>query len=259
MKYIMKSLIIISYLVLLSPVIATAVISFDENTNNETITSFSSDKNLILEIPVWIKNSANISYLDFSIKYDESVIKPEKITKNIDEIECQILQNEIKTEFDFSKIPYEDFLIIKIAFRLTGYEKESSVLKFEINDIFNENEDEIPYILVNGIVTIENNGSQEEDSKRRMDSSLSDLINSNNPTEYAEKNNLEFEDGKVKVVVETNNSKEEKFVSVDELTNLTNNNTITKISPYREIPIKEIIIILLIIILLIILILKLRI
>ena len=154
---------------------------------------------------------------------------------------------------------------MKIKFRLTGYEKESSALNFEINDIFDENEDEIQYILVNGIVHIEGDESQEQengdekDSEDKIDSVLEGLINSGNPAEFAEKNNLEFEDGKIKVVIETNNSKEEKFVSVDELNNLTTNDTIIKISPYREIPIKEIIIILVIIILLIILILKLRI
>ncbi len=261
MKYIMKSWIIISYLILLSPVMATAVVSFEENANEGMLTSFSSDKNIILEIPIWIKNTANISYIDFSIRYDEGVIMPEEVIKNINELEYQILQNEIKSEIDFDGISGEKILLMKIKFRLTGYEKESSALKFEINDIFDENEDEIQYILVDGIVHIESDESQEgeKNAENKIDPSIEGLINSANPAEYAEKNNLEFEDGKVKIVIETNDSKEEKFVSMDELNNLTTNDTIIKISPYLEIPVKEIIIIFAIIILLIILVLKLRI
>ena len=257
----MKAWIIISCLVLLSPVMADTVISFDKNTDNITITSFSSEKNKVLEVPVWVKNTDNISYLCFSILYDEEIIKPEKIIKGVDEIEYTILQDEIRTELDFNKNYTDDFLLMKITFRLTGYEGESSALKIEINNIIDKNKDELPCLLVDGIINIkrtEKNDGKENDGNNKIDNDLSDLMNAKNKSEYAEKNNLEFEDGKVKVVIETNDSKEEKFVSIDELKNLTNNKTITKINPYRQIPVKEIIIILAIIILLIILILKLR-
>ena len=257
----MKSWILISYLVLLSPVLATTVISFDKNTDNST-TLFSGSKNSVIEVPVWIINSDNLSDLSLFIIYDGEIITPEKITKGVDELEYVVYKDEIKTQTNFNENRSGDFLLMNIDFLLTGQKGESTTLIFEVASEKNE----FDYILINGIVDIEKDeentnpdgGDNGKDSGEKIDSDLRGLIISGNPTEYAEKNNLEFEDGKIKVVIETNDSKEEKFVSIDELNNLTNNDTITRISPYREIPIKEIIIILTIIILLIILILKLR-
>ncbi|MCK4730062.1 MAG: hypothetical protein KAT28_01980 [Candidatus Aenigmarchaeota archaeon] len=222
------------------------------------VTHFSAEKNETKEVPIYITSVSNLSEVVVFIKYNNKVIKPDYISDGNFNISYMV-EDEIKINLNLNETFTGDFLLAKIFFKAIGDGGESTSITIEVDKFLDNNSNEIIYLTLNGMFSINLEYAEEtKDSEGGVDSSLEGLINSDNPAEYAEKNNLEFEDGKVKVVMETNDSKEEKFVSIDELNNLTNNETITRISPYREIPVKEIIIILAIIILLIILILKLR-
>ena len=256
----MKTKIILAVLLLiffLTPINALDIttISFSQNvskilpilTADKTkvlITSFSAEKNETKEVPVYIADVVNLSEASIFVKYDNSVIEPENVSNGDFNISYSISGN-IKINLDLNETFTGDFLLAEIVFRAVGNEGESTPLTVEVDKFLDNNSNELPYITVDGIfyIPIKDVEEMNGEGKYKIDDKLSGLINAENKSRFAEENNLEFKDNKIRVIIETNNTTEDKFVNICDLSNLANNNTIKNIRAHREILNKELIII----------------
>ncbi len=155
-----------------------------------------------------------------------------------------------KINLDLNESFTGDFLLAEIFFRVVGDEGENTSLTIEVSKFLDENSNEIPYSTIDGIfsIPIKNREERSSGGSDRIGDNLSGLIRAENKSKFAEENNLEFEEDKVRVIVETNNTTEDRFVVVDNLSDLVNNDIIKNIRPYRKTANKELIILAIIII-----------
>ncbi len=250
------------FLLSLIPVYASdiSILSFEENLNETSViltadktkvsvTSFSTEKNESEEVPVYIDDVVNLSEVVIFVKYDNSVIKPENVS-NGDFNVTYTIEDEVKINLDLNESFTGDFLLAEIFFRVVGDEGESTSLTIEVSNFLDNNSNKIPYLTIDGMFYIPIKNREEKSSRGsyRIGDNLSGLIRAENKSKFADENNLEFEDNKVRVIVETNNTTEDRFIVVDNLSDLVNNDTIKNIRPYREKTNKELIILAIILI-----------
>ena len=232
----------------LTPIYALniATISFSQNETlpiftadnvKVLVTSFSAEKNEIKEIPVYILNAVNLSKAIIHVKYDNSVIKPENIS-NGDFNTSYVVEDGVKITLDLNESFTGDILLAKIFFRAIGNGGDSTSLILKIDKFIDNNSNEIPYIPIEGIFNIKIKDKKEDSNKEnnKLGNTLSEFLNAENKSKFAEENNLVFKDNKIKVIIETNNTTEIRSVNTEELLDLTNNNTIKNIKAYKKTP-----------------------
>lgn len=234
-------------LFLISPVFALnlTTISFEKDisknlellTADKTkvlVTTFSTKKGSTEEVPIWIINANNLSNVSLSILYDKNVIKPEEILPGDFNISYSS-GDKITMELNLNESYSGDLLLAKTVFRAIGEEGESSPLEIEVYELLNNNSTQIPYTTIDGTFVIERTSTTEEKGGGdKLDPTLEGLMEAENQSKYAEENDLNLTDGKVKVEITTDEGKEQKTVDIEDLQNLTENQSIQKIEPYRE-------------------------
>ncbi len=222
-----------------------AIISFEKDLseNLEVLTAdktkvlttlFSAEKNETKEVPIFISNVVNLSNATIFVKYDKNIIEPETILNgdfNFSYIRIDKFTDKIKITLNSNKSFTGDFLLASVIFRAIGDEGETSSLTFEVEKLL-ANSKEVPYKTIDGVFNIKVKEFKEKRSKKIADV-LEEFIKAENKSKFAGDYNLEIEDDKVKVEITTDEGKEQKEVNVDELKNLTENQSIIKIEPYR--------------------------
>lgn len=200
------------------------------------ITSFSAEKNEVEDVPVYIADAVNLSEAIIFVKYDNSVIKLENVSNGDFNISYAV-EDGVKITLDLNETFTGDFLLAKIAFRAIGNEGESTSLTIEVDKFQDNNSNEIPYLTIDGMfyIPIKDVEEREGGGNNKLDDALEGLINAENKSRFADENNLEFKDNKVRVIIETNNTTEDKFVNICDLPDLANNDTIKNIRGYRKI------------------------
>jgi len=246
---------LLSFLFIPAYALDIAVLSFSQNVSEilpvftadkaeVLITSFSAEKNEIKEVPVYINDVVNLSEAVIFVKYDNSIIEPENVSNGDFNISYAV-EDGIKITLDLNETFTGDFLLAEIVFKVIGEEGESTALNIEVDKFLDNNSNEIPYLIINGMfyIPIKDREEKEGGGNDKIGKDLSGLINAENKSKFADENNLEFKDNKVRVIIETDNTTEDKFVDIDDLLDLANNDTIKNIRAYRKILNKELIII----------------
>jgi len=246
---------LLSFLFIPAYALDMAVLSFSQNVSEilpvftadkaeVLITSFSAEKNEIKEVPVYINDVVNLSEAVIFVKYDNSIIEPENVSNGDFNISYAV-EDGIKITLDLNETFTGDFLLAEIVFKVIGEEGESTALNIEVDKFLDNNSNEIPYLIINGMfyIPIKDREEKEGGGNDKIGKDLSGLINAENKSKFADENNLEFKDNKVRVIIETDNTTEDKFVDIDDLLDLANNDTIKNIRAYRKILNKELIII----------------
>ena len=216
-------------LLLIYPIFAQElpIVSFSSTGDFST---FLVNPNQSIEIPIFILNVNNLSYIDIILEYNRSIVYPEKILNGDFNITYEILEEDkilfLSNTTNFSG----DLLLARIVFKAIGPLGKKSNLILIVNEIRDTNYENMYYQVSEGIIKI---GSKSK-SGTKLDPSLENLINVENKTKYAKENNLNVTNGKVKVKIITDSEEEIKFVNITELKNLTKNQSIKKIEPYRE-------------------------
>ena len=249
-------ILIILIIFFLTPIYAlnVATISFSKNVDEilpiftadkvkVLTTSFSAEKNEIREVPVYITNAVNLSKAVVLVKYDNSVIRPENIS-SLDFNISYTIEDCVKITLDLNKSFTGDLLLAKIAFRAIGNEGDSTSLIIKVDKFLDNNSNEIPYLIIDGIFNIKIKDKGEfRNGNSKLGDTLTEFLNAENKSKFASENNLVFKDNKIKVIIETNNTTEIRSVNIDELLNLTKNETIKNIRVYTKTSNKELIII----------------
>jgi hypothetical protein len=217
-------------LFLIYPVIAQELPAISFSSTGKAATFLILPDNVV-EVPVYILSVNNLSYADITLKFDNDVIYPERILAGDFNISYEIIEDKIVFLLNLNESFSGDLLLAKVVFKAIGKLGESSYLNLIVNELRNSNNKNMFYKTSSGIVNI---GSEENIGKKEVDSAIQGLIEAENKTEFAEKNNLVVEDGKVKVKLTTDNGEEEKFVDINELENLTKNQSIKRIELCRE-------------------------
>ena len=236
----MKIWLILMILFLASPVSAEPItISFEENPLGESY--FSAYVNETKEVPVYVENAVNLSILEIKVAFDGEIIDLENVRKEAN-INYNWTSNGIEISFNPDEPYTGSLLLATLVFRAKDPLGQSTAIFLEVSKAIDNLSDEISYQTFNGIFDVkipdeterEGSDSLGGDSKSKLDSSLEGLMQADDREQYAEENNLNFTDGKVKVDIITDKGKEERIVSVDDLKNLANDSSIKKIEPHRE-------------------------
>lgn len=207
--------------------------------------AFLAEKNSTKEVPVFITNVINLSNTSLFIEYDKNVIIPEDIL-NGDFNVSYVIGDDIEINLDLNESFTGDLLLANILFRAVGNEGESSSLTIEVDSLMDTNSEEIFYVTFEGVFNINIKEEEEEmdsEGDDKLGGDLGGLVNAENRSKFAEENNLDVEDNKVRVIIQTNNTTEDKFVDIDDLLDLANNETIKNIKAYKQIPEKLLVIV----------------
>ena len=209
---------------LISPVVAQNIPRISFTNTGETMTLLI-HPNEMREIPIYLLKVTNLSYADIILKFDSTILYPERILSGDFNINYDIIEdNKIVLILNLSKGFSGDLLLTKITFRVIGEIGESSYLNLVVNELRNTEDKNMFYTISRGIVHI----------VREIDPTIQDLLKAENKTEFAEENNLIIEDGKIKIKITTDTGEKDIFIDPNELENLTKNQSLKKIELYRK-------------------------
>jgi len=155
---------LLSFLFIPAHALDMAVLSFSQNVSEilpvftadkaeVLITSFSAEKNEIKEVPVYINDVVNLSEAVIFVKYDNSIIEPENVSNGDFNISYAV-EDGIKITLDLNETFTGDFLLAEIVFKVIGEEGESTALNIEVDKFLDNNSNEIPYLIINGMFYI---------------------------------------------------------------------------------------------------------
>lgn len=203
---------------------------FTEDGDAVSITSFSSKKGESREVPIYLSNANNLSKVEIIVRYNSNIIFPSNFS--IGDLNLSYaLGNEVELTIEPNESINGDFLLGKINFLAIGNGGTSTTLLIYVEELIDNTSQEIPHIEFSGVYGIELEEDLEtpEDQNPKLGGGLGGLLGAEDKEAYAEENGLIYEDEEVKVAIETMNGIEEKFISLDEVTDLMNNQSVKKI------------------------------